>query len=67
MELSTDLDRCVGAGLCALRVPDVFDQSPDDGLVLLLTDRPAQRHHAAARTAAGTCPAGAITVVEGDA
>ncbi|MFI6638665.1 ferredoxin [Streptomyces sp. NPDC050504] len=67
MELSTDPDRCVGAGLCALRVPEVFDQSPDDGLVMLLTEHPPQRYHSAVRTAAGTCPAAAIAVTEGDA
>ncbi|MDF3288193.1 ferredoxin [Streptomyces silvisoli] len=33
MELSIDRERCVGAGMCALTAPDVFDQDPEDGRV----------------------------------
>jgi len=31
-----DRDRCVGAGQCVLSAPDVFDQSDQDGRVLIL-------------------------------
>ncbi|MFD5766385.1 ferredoxin [Streptomyces sp. NPDC127049] len=60
--LSVDRERCIGAGMCAMTAPDVFDQDPDDGLVLLLEAEPAAGDRAAARMAAGVCPAGAITV-----
>ncbi len=61
-----DRDRCLGAGMCALTAPQVFDQDEDEGLVLLLTARPPQEQHAAVRVAAGVCPASVITVTEQD-
>jgi ferredoxin len=65
--LHVDRERCIGAGMCALTAPEVFDQDPDDGRVILLHAEPpstahhATAHHAAARMAAGVCPSGAIT------
>ncbi|WP_344355253.1 ferredoxin [Streptomyces gobitricini] len=50
--------------MCALTAPEVFDQDPGDGRVLLLDARPpAGPVTAAAHEAAGLCPAGAITVL----
>ncbi|QGV77548.1 ferredoxin [Streptomyces ficellus] len=60
--LSVDRERCIGAGMCAMTAPEVFDQDPDEGLVLLLHTDPPAPHDTAARMAAGVCPAGAITV-----
>ncbi|MFF0794034.1 ferredoxin [Streptomyces spiralis] len=60
--LHVDRERCIGAGMCALTAPEVFDQDPDDGLVLLLHAEPPTAHRVAARTAAGVCPSGAITL-----
>ncbi|SDC23636.1 ferredoxin [Actinokineospora iranica] len=57
-----DREYCVGAGMCALTAPDIFDQDPDDGRVLLLDARPSAHRHAAARQAAQLCPAEAIAV-----
>ncbi|MEU1227849.1 ferredoxin [Streptomyces sp. NPDC005828] len=62
--LSADRERCIGAGMCAMTAPDVFDQDPDDGLVLLLHAEPPTAHRAAARMAVGVCPSGAITLHE---
>ncbi|MCZ0982822.1 ferredoxin [Streptomyces diastatochromogenes] len=59
--LSADRESCIGAGMCAMTAPDVFDQDPDDGLVLLLHTEPPAAHLAAARMAVGVCPSGAIT------
>ncbi|MFE2146912.1 ferredoxin [Streptomyces sp. NPDC059456] len=58
--LSIDRERCIGAGMCAMTAPEVFDQDPDDGLVLLLHAEPPAAHRTAARMAAGLCPSGAI-------
>lgn len=63
--LSVDRERCIGAGMCAMTAPDVFDQDPDDGLVVLLDAEPAAADRAAARMAAGVCPSGAITFRDG--
>ncbi|GEB55730.1 ferredoxin [Streptomyces gardneri] len=62
--LSVDRERCIGAGMCAMTAPDVFDQDPDEGLVLLLDAEPPVAHRAAARMAAGVCPSGAIILHE---
>ncbi len=59
--LSVDRERCIGAGMCALTAPEVFDQDPDDGRVLLLQAEPPAAHRAAAQMAAGVCPSGSIT------
>lgn len=59
-----DRERCIGAGMCALTAPDVFDQDPEDGRVLLLHPDPPAAHRTAARMATGVCPSGAITLDE---
>ncbi|MFB6806940.1 ferredoxin [Streptomyces sp. NPDC056387] len=51
--LSIDRERCIGAGMCAMTAPEVFDQDPGDGLVLLLDAEPPAAHRTAARMAAG--------------
>ncbi|MFE5298793.1 ferredoxin [Streptomyces sp. NPDC056632] len=62
MDIRVDRGRCIGAGMCALTAPAVFDQDEDEGLVVLLDPRPARDHHAAVRLATGTCPAAALTL-----
>jgi ferredoxin len=64
MEVSVDRERCVGAGMCALTAPEVFDQDPDEGLVMLLRAQPPREQRTAARMAAGVCPAAAIRLKE---
>ncbi|MFE7974959.1 ferredoxin [Streptomyces shenzhenensis] len=64
MKVSVDQDRCCGAGQCVLTAPEVFDQRDDDGVVVLLDERPAPDRHASVREAAAVCPAAAITVAE---
>jgi ferredoxin len=59
--IQVDRDRCVGAGMCTLNAPEVFDQDRVDGLVLLLRTRvphPAEAVH----DAADLCPSGAIVL-----
>ncbi|MGK5627241.1 ferredoxin [Streptomyces sp. URMC 123] len=59
-----DRDRCLGAGMCALTAPAVFDQDQEEGFVVLVDARPPRKQHAAVRLAAGVCPASAIAVTE---
>lgn len=66
MDVRVDRDRCLGAGMCALTAPEVFDQDQDEGLVVLLNARPPQERQAAVRVAAGVCPAAAITLADGE-
>ncbi|MGW2563219.1 ferredoxin [Streptomyces sp. NPDC001514] len=64
MDVRVDRDRCLGAGMCALTAPQVFDQDEDEGLVVLLNARPPEEQHAAVRVASGVCPASVITVTQ---
>ncbi|ANW21638.1 ferredoxin [Streptomyces clavuligerus] len=65
MEIRIDRERCLGAGMCALTAPGLFDQDAEDGRVLLLNPRPDPEQHAAAQESAWLCPAGAITATGG--
>lgn len=67
LTVQVDRARCAGAGLCLLAVPEVFDQSEEDGKVLLLAAAPAQTLARRIRAAAVRCPAAAITVRGGEA
>jgi ferredoxin len=64
MRVSVDTDLCCGAGQCVLAVPEVFDQRDEDGIVLLLVERPSEDLHEEVRTASQVCPAGAIRIHE---
>nr|WP_059013603.1 ferredoxin [Streptomyces specialis] len=64
MRVEVDTSRCCGAGMCALTVPEVFDQSEDEGTVVLLDPRPPAGLRPAVREAVRLCPCGTITVRE---
>ncbi|GLZ33910.1 ferredoxin [Lentzea sp. NBRC 105346] len=64
MRISVDQTRCCGSGMCVLTDPELFDQSEEDGTVVLLEPNPSAEHEATAKEAAGLCPAGAITVTD---
>lgn len=59
MSVTADTAVCVGAGLCALRAPAVFDQDESDGTVVLLR-QPAAGDLPLVREAVDQCPSGAI-------
>jgi ferredoxin len=60
-----DLDRCVGAGQCVLTDPDAFDQSDDDGTVVVLQATPADDEALKrARVAVEICPSRALSLTE---
>ena len=56
-----DREVCIGAGMCVYADDTVFDQD-DDGLVVLLVERP--RDGDAVRRAVATCPSGALQLAE---
>lgn len=66
MELGVDRERCIGAGVCALTAPGVFDQDADDGRVILLEPAPPSQVTGTVRRAVHGCPSGAITITSGD-
>ncbi|KAA9379272.1 ferredoxin [Microbispora cellulosiformans] len=62
MKIKADTGRCVGAGMCALTLPEVFDQSEDDGTVEVLDPEPSAERAAAVRRAVQLCPSGALSL-----
>ncbi|MEU4896605.1 ferredoxin [Streptomyces sp. NPDC044780] len=64
MRVEVDVPKCVGSGQCVMIAPDVFDQREEDGIVVLLNDRPPAELHADVEESAVVCPAAAIRVVE---
>jgi ferredoxin len=50
VRVSVERPRCVGAGVCKLTAPEVFDQD-DDGVVTVLIEAPEAGH---------LCPSGAV-------
>lgn len=62
MKIETDRDACIGAGQCVMAAPGVFDQSEEDGRVVVLVTEPGEDQLAEVEDAAETCPTSAITV-----
>jgi ferredoxin len=62
MRIVTDTARCVGAGQCALTEPSVFDQSDEDGTVVLLTEHVDGATLGNVREAVDLCPSQAISL-----
>jgi ferredoxin len=59
MRVQIEQDHCVASGQCVMLAPAVFDQD-DDGIVVLLNERPDQADHEVVREAEQVCPASAI-------
>jgi ferredoxin len=64
MRIIADTGRCVGAGQCVLTEPAVFDQSDDDGTVVLLNEHPDPADEAKVREAVQICPSQALSVTD---
>ncbi|MGW9556284.1 ferredoxin [Nocardiopsis sp. NPDC055551] len=64
MRVRVDREVCVGAGMCALTEPEVFDQDPEDGRVVLSEPVPPPESFDRVDEAADVCPSGAITVTD---
>jgi ferredoxin len=62
MRIVADTNVCVGAGQCVLTDPKIFDQSEDDGTVIVLDEHPTDVEKA--REAVNVCPSGALSLVE---
>ena len=59
MKITAYRDVCIGAGMCVMNAPEVFDQD-DDGVVVVLTAEVPEEHEAAAARAVASCPSGAL-------
>ncbi|MCA2228523.1 ferredoxin [Nonomuraea aurantiaca] len=61
MGVEGDQRVCIGAGMCALTAPGVFDQD-ENGLVVVLTEAPSGEAWDKALRAERLCPSGAVRV-----
>jgi ferredoxin len=62
VKVHADRVACVGSGNCVLRLPEVFDQGEDDGIVVLLRAEPDPSQVANVLDAVEACPAAALRV-----
>lgn len=62
MRIDVNHELCIGAGMCALIAPQVFDQDVTDGRVVLLQAQPTSTFADAAGSAVSLCPSGAISI-----
>ena len=63
MRITTDTDKCVGAGQCVYTAPTIFDQD-EDAIVVVLDQSPGDDQLALVRGAVDRCPSGALALVE---
>jgi ferredoxin len=66
IRIVADRDVCIGAGMCALTAPGLFDQDAGDGLVVLKRELVEGEQLEAARNAVDYCPSGAISLESDD-
>jgi ferredoxin len=64
MKVEVDVPKCVASGQCVLIAPEVFDQRDEDGMVVLLEEKPPAELHDAVRESAAVCPAAAIRLTQ---
>lgn len=64
MKIVVSTERCVGGGQCVMAAPEVFDQRPEDGIVVLLDSSPDETEADAVQDAIALCPAAAIALQE---
>ncbi|QSB06801.1 ferredoxin [Natronoglycomyces albus] len=60
MRIVVDREVCIGAGMCVLTAPELFDQDESDGRVRLLAKEITSEVAADVETAVTLCPSGAI-------
>ncbi len=64
MRVEADTDMCVSSGMCALTAPELFDQSDEDGTVVLLRAVPTDAQIRDAKDAVRHCPSGALKLTD---
>ncbi|GGS52114.1 hypothetical protein GCM10010156_08470 [Planobispora rosea] len=61
VSVTVNRESCCGAGQCVLAAPEVFAQSEEDGLVVLLDPSPPAELRDAVRRAASHCPTRSVS------
>ena len=63
MKVAVEKDHCIGAGMCSLTAPAVFDQDEEEAVVILLDESPPETEREAVAQAVDRCPAAAIRIL----
>ena len=63
VRVELDEPKCVASGQCVVAAPDVFDQRDEDGVAVVLEQRPSQDQLDEVREAVAVCPAAALRLV----
>jgi len=63
VKITADRDVCIGAGMCVMTAPEVFDQDDDGIVVLVEAEIPAEQAEAVVRAVAN-CPSGALRRID---
>jgi ferredoxin len=63
MKVVVDRTKCSGIGLCEVAAPTVFEVG-DDGQAQVINEQPAVAEMPTVEEAIGTCPTGALSVVD---
>jgi ferredoxin len=64
MKVNVDTSLCIGSGTCALTAPAVFDQNPEEAVVVVLDNSPPESERDAVELAVKSCPAAVIRLLE---
>ncbi|WP_020499690.1 ferredoxin [Sciscionella marina] len=62
MKIIANTEVCIGAGQCVLTAEKYFDQSEDDGTVIVLNETPDAGDEGAVEEAVNICPSGALSI-----
>ncbi|MEU9605852.1 ferredoxin [Streptomyces sp. NPDC048057] len=63
MKIIADFDKCIGSGQCVFTEPELFDQSEDEGTVIVLDAEPkGEILVRKARQAVNNCPGRALSL-----
>jgi ferredoxin len=63
VKVTVERDVCIGAGMCVLTAPAVFDQDPEEAVVVLLDESPPETELPAVAQAVDRCPAAVIRLL----
>ena len=62
MKVKADRDVCIGAGMCVMTAPAIFDQD-DDGIVVVHGEEVSTEEQQRVRQAVGLCPSSALRLI----
>jgi len=65
MRIVANRERCISAGMCVMNAPELFEQDPGDGRVLVVVEAVPPEAAAEAREAVESCPSGALALEDG--